>query len=346
MIHLIIQKIKKLLNSPGFVAGVLIVSLIGLGAQILLPSSVSSDALNSRIEHDIRVDLDALTPALNTFQAEEAKHGLNIASPEEIDTRRSEILLNLSSGNLKSARSKLNTLKRDLDGWRTTQNAIIASASAPSGNVITAPILIYHDTPGNFEAQLQELKRKNYTTITLDELVAGFANPAALPAKPVVITFDDGFANQMRAYELLKKYQMKATFYIVTGGERSGWCLGINRHNELKCGDSYLNWDQLKELDTSGLITIGNHTVDHSNLAKLSASDQQFEIKQAKDELEARLGHPIRHFAYPYGSFTGTTISLVRAAGFVTAVSTLPGANHSRLTQYTLHRERDVFKLP
>jgi peptidoglycan/xylan/chitin deacetylase (PgdA/CDA1 family) len=112
------------------------------------------------------------------------------------------------------------------------------------------------------------------------------------------------------------------------------------------CGDAYLSWDQVRALDRSGLITIGGHTVDHANLAGLSDHDQAAEILDSKVGIEQQLGHPIRHFAYPYGAYNDTSINLVRQAGYVTAVTTLPGSYQAPGYQYTLRRLRDAMELP
>jgi peptidoglycan/xylan/chitin deacetylase (PgdA/CDA1 family) len=138
---------------------------------------------------------------------------------------------------------------------------------------------------------------------------------------------------------------MKATFYIIDGGQESKWCIGASRRPQ-NCGDAYLTWDQVRELDRSGLITIGSHTVDHISLAAASEADQRFQIFEGKSELEAQLGHVVKHFAYPYGTFTATTISLVEQAGFATAVSTQPGETQTLNTIYSLHRVREIRALP
>jgi len=163
---------------------------------------------------------------------------------------------------------------------------------------------------------------------------------------------DDGFADQMNAFALLQTYQMKATFYIIDGGPDSQWCIGANRrYNDPSqpstgCGDAYLDWDQIRQLDTSGLITIGSHTIDHPNLASETPDQQRSEIIGGKTELEQELGHPVRDFAYPYGSYDSTTIAIVKEAGFATAVTTAPGTLQSINNRYTLTRIRATYDLP
>ena len=88
----------------------------------------------------------------------------------------------------------------------------VAKAVAMSSNrkIYDIPALIYHKTPDNFEQQLIALRDKGYTTITMSELNEIIRGRTAGPAKPVAITFDDGFSDQLRAFDLLKKYNMKA----------------------------------------------------------------------------------------------------------------------------------------
>jgi peptidoglycan/xylan/chitin deacetylase (PgdA/CDA1 family) len=223
--------------------------------------------------------------------------------------------------------------------------------AAASASGVRLSILLYHYPPPNFDAQLVHLEEAGYTVIDLDQALAGLRGEP-LPAKPVVITFDDGFSDQMSAFEILKRHNMKATFYVIVGGENSRWCLGAGRRygDPLQpaggCGDNYLNWDQVRTLDRSGLITIGGHTINHRNLATLSEPDQRFEIESGKELLEAQLGHSIRHFAYPYGQYNATSITIAQQAGYLTAVTTAPGVDQPTGSAFTLRRERNALMLP
>lgn len=216
--------------------------------------------------------------------------------------------------------------------------------AAPSG--ITVPILMYHKTPDDFEAQLQHLIQKGYTTISLNRLVGALKAGASLPPKPVILTFDDGFSDQLRAFELLKQYNMKATFYIMPGGGASDWCIGANRQAGKPCGDAYLNWNEIKMLDASGVVTIESHTQDHADLSAQNHEQLNFQLIQSKQEIEAHLGRKLHHLAYPYGSFNNDTIAAVQNAGYLSAVTTRPGTTHSIASLFTLDRVRDAYALP
>ncbi len=220
--------------------------------------------------------------------------------------------------------------------------------TALSAQPIHVPILIFHHTPSDFEAQLNTLQAKSYTTIDMGQLSAALSGQGNLPAKPVVITFDDGFADQIQAYALLAKYQMKATFYIITSGSLSQWCIGAGRtYTQVKpCGDAYLSWEQIKQLDKSGLITIGAHTTDHLNLAENTPATDRFEILGSKAELESILGHSVTTFAYPYGLYNQNVVDIVREAGFSTAVTTQANLPETAANALTLPRVREVKNLP
>ncbi len=216
----------------------------------------------------------------------------------------------------------------------------------PLANYSTkVPILMYHYTPANFEAQLQHLQSHGYTAISMGQLSNFLYTGGPLPTKPVVITFDDGFEDQLHSFELLKKYQMKATFYIILGGEDSNHCIGLTRTN-LACGDSYLNWSQVKQLEDSGLIEIGAHTLNHADLPILNEQKQWQEITESKKRLEDMYNITVSTFAYPYGRYDQTTINLVKKAGFFTAVTTQSETVQTSLGRYTLPRVRDALLLP
>lgn len=216
---------------------------------------------------------------------------------------------------------------------------------AQAANSVLLPILLYHKPPANFEAQLNQLAAKGYTTVTMAEVASYLTGQAKPPTKPAVITFDDGFTDQLNAMASLQRHHMKATLYLITAGERSHWCIGIERRPG-NCGDSYLNWDQIKQMMSTGLIEIGGHTVDHPSLPTLTPADQTFEIVSNKQRLESMLGVHLTTFAYPYGSFNTTTINIVKQAGYYTAVSTISGLYQSPDTIYALRRVRAVSELP
>jgi peptidoglycan/xylan/chitin deacetylase (PgdA/CDA1 family) len=207
------------------------------------------------------------------------------------------------------------------------------------------PILIYHKPPPDFDTQMAILQQRGYTTITLDQMAAAMQGHGDLPTKPVIITFDDGFEAQQAAVPYLESHRLKATFFIIDGGAASDYCIGANRTNA-SCGDAYMHWDEIRQLDHNPLFTIGSHTVDHLDLAAQTPAVQWFEIDEGKLELQQELGHSVDDFAYPDGGYTATTLALVRQAGFVAAVTTDPGTIQSASGLLTLSRIRSTYALP
>lgn len=94
---------------------------------------------------------------------------------------------------------------------------------------------------------------------------------------------------------------------------------------------------EVSALGQGGLIEVGSHAVSHPLLSTLSTACQREEIQQSKARLEDIVGYPITSFAYPHGDYTAETVSLVRAAGFASACSTVAEP---------VRRRADYFQLP
>lgn len=224
---------------------------------------------------------------------------------------------------------------------------IVVAQAAPvsTKKILNIPALLYHKTPDNFEEQLMVLRDRGYTTITMSELNDIIRGRIKGPAKPVAITFDDGFSDQLKAFDLLKKYNMKATFYIITGGELSNWCIGADR-KDYSCGDSYLSWQEIINLKNSGLIEIGSHTLNHLSLPNQTIAVQRDEIIRSKKILEDKLGITITSFAYPYGKLNDSIIGIVKEAGYTNATGTVENSTMSVDLIYNLPRLRSTLKFP
>jgi len=299
---------------------------------------------------------------IRRLQDQQRQAHVQVVPEAELQELLGQIQSDLKGGDLQHAQAGMRTLRASLAGWQhdianrptTPAPGVVVAATnpqAPTTGGIALPILLYHDTPPNFDQQLTHLEQAGYTVIDLDQALAGM-HGGPLPAKPVVITFDDGFSTQLRAFDILKRHNMKATFYIVNGGASSRWCIGAGRryNDPLQppsgCGDAYLNWNEIRMLDQSGLITIGGHTLDHENLTTLPLGEQRRQIADSKAGIEHELGHNIRHFAYPYGAYNQTSIEMAREAGYVTAVTVAPGTHQAAGTDFTLKRVRDTLTLP
>ncbi len=341
--------------------GVVAIVLLTSAAAIVLtwPQSSVSLAGNNDLPPALQKEYSLAVKSLRELESRQRDMHAQVATESDISQRLSVISIDAQIGHFVAAHNDIKALKLAIINWNlelstpaSTPPAVSGVAyaeAAPTG--MRLPILLYHYPPANFEAQLVHLEQAGYTTIDLDQALAGL-HGHGMPAKPVVITFDDGFSAQMSAFEILKRHNMKATFYIIVGGENSRWCIGSGRRygDPLQpsggCGDGYLNWDQVRMLDQSGLIAIGGHTINHRNLAALSEADQRFEIETGKTMLEAQIGHTVRHFAYPYGQYNGTSIRIAQEAGYQTAVTTAPGVDQTAGSAFTLRRVRNAFDLP
>ena len=221
-------------------------------------------------------------------------------------------------------------------------------APVPSGPVTYVPILYYHyirinpnprdrvgfglsTPPAMFRAQMQYLANHGFHVISLHEAVVAIKNHSGLPSHPVVLTFDDGYADFFTAaVPVLQSHGFTATSFVVSG--RMGW-------------GGYMTPSQVVAADSMG-FTIGAHTVDHVALAALPPTRATWEMKQSKLTLEGLLGHPVADFAYPYGSFNPYDVAQVKSLGFETAVSTISGTLHSAGQLFLLSRMRIGGGLP
>lgn len=183
------------------------------------------------------------------------------------------------------------------------------------------PVLMYHHlvpdgqdcndmtvTVGRMDHDLQWLTDHGYTTILPSDLLSG----EALPEKPVLVTFDDGYrSNYDLLYPLLERHQAKAAIALIVGMQDNQWA------------DQFLRWEECRKMMDSGLIEFGSHTYLLHNMderygtftrggingiqRKPEESDQEFQdrvladIQLSYDRLTEELGQEINFFAYPYG---------------------------------------------
>ncbi|EKX96575.1 MULTISPECIES: polysaccharide deacetylase family protein [Selenomonas] len=177
------------------------------------------------------------------------------------------------------------------------------------------PVLNYHQVeekngnpltlwPDQFEAQMAYLADEGYTTMTIDEMMDALENGTPLPEKPVIITFDDGYAdNYEYAYPILKKYGFKATIFLI--------------YDFTNTYPNYLTWEQINEMKESGLIHFESHTMTHANLAELTSYDDlHHEIADSHDLLSEKLGYDMHYIAYPGGRVNEEIEEITRAAGY------------------------------
>jgi len=155
-----------------------------------------------------------------------------------------------------------------------------------------------------FEAQIKMLADSGYHTISADQLNNYLIYGAALPAKPVMLTFDDTDLPQYTiAKPVMEKYGFKGLFFIMT--------VSLGRPN-------YMTKDQVKQLSDAG-NEIGSHTWDHKNIKKFTDVDWAIQIDKPTKTLETITGRQVKYFAYPFGLWNTAAIPQLKKHGFIAA---------------------------
>ncbi len=210
--------------------------------------------------------------------------------------------------------------------WNSTLAAYVKPAAWPEiqvrSRLAKVPIVMYHDvlpekevffdiTFERLAADFRAIKAQGLTPISLDQLVAHLRTGVPLPPKPVLLTFDDGYAGHYNyVFKLLKRYRYPAAFSVFTG-KLDGEVIGR----------STLTWEQLQEMANHPLVTVVSHSVTHpSDLRAVSDADLRYEVEASKQRLEAKLGMPIRYFTYPEGNHDERVVAAVKAAGYEAAL--------------------------
>jgi peptidoglycan/xylan/chitin deacetylase (PgdA/CDA1 family) len=153
----------------------------------------------------------------------------------------------------------------------------------------------------SFEAQLEYIRSRDYTVLTVSEL----NKPQAADREgAVVMTFDDGYmGNYLHAFKLLRKFNFKATFFITTD-----W-VGL---------PNMLNWKLIKEMNEGGM-EIGSHTCSHLLLAGAKKKRIEDELRVSKEILEEKIKEPVVSISYPQGSFNTLVNSIAYESGYTRA---------------------------
>ena len=175
--------------------------------------------------------------------------------------------------------------------------------------------------PDVFRRHIREFKEAGYTFIHVGDLQNYATGFAPLPGKALLITFDDGYAdNYNYAYPVLREEQVPGTFFVVSST--------IGKDNRMTAA-------QLQEMQANGM-KIGSHTANHENLAELSAKEIDSELRTSKEALEKILGKPVCAVAYPAGKVNETVVDKAKSnyeMAFVAAVRP-----ETKQTLYTLQR--------
>ena len=178
------------------------------------------------------------------------------------------------------------------------------------------PILVYHalGTPprsapypglyvakAEFEAQMRWLARKGYQAVTLDEVMSAWYHGGTLPAKPIVITFDNGYPAQVTfAPMVLSRYGWPAVINDITAG--------------------HLHPAQLRRVLALGW-EVDSHSVSHPDLTTLSPAELRYQLVASRRYLQRTFHIAANSFCYPSSKYDAAVIAAVRAAGYTNATT-------------------------
>ena len=217
---------------------------------------------------------------------------------------------------------------------------LISAAAIWIWSSYRVPVLMYHSinsgaeksrlivSPQTFEKQMRFLRDHRYRIMTMEEYVDILRNKKPQPRHSVVITFDDGYAdNYSNAFPVLKKYSVPATIFVIPG-----WV------NENK--PDIMTWDQIRALVKSGLVEIGSHSYSHCVLTGLEENRILAELRESKMMLEEKLGINIRYFSYPCGFFSNRIKKETADQGYAAACATHPGSEVALDDIYAIRRIR------
>ncbi|HZQ88973.1 MAG TPA: polysaccharide deacetylase family protein [Gaiellaceae bacterium] len=217
-----------------------------------------------------------------------------------------------------------------------------SAIGAVNGHDRTLRVLMYHkinDLPNNrmsmpvslFDEQMSQLRELGYRVVDLDAVLAHYGEGAPLPDGAVLITFDDGYRdNLVNAAPILRRHGYSAVQFVPIA--YVGRSLPLPHERKLIAHgvrNPTVDWDEMRELETYG-VRIESHGISHKPLAELEIDEAAREITISKLKLEERLGRPVRAFSYVKGSeadYKPVHPSLVRQAGYDIAFTAVSGAN-------------------
>ncbi|MEG2198724.1 MAG: polysaccharide deacetylase family protein [Anaerovorax sp.] len=241
------------------------------------------------------------------------------------------------------------------------------AAKNSEGNGIPVPIVMYHGLikdpslqnnffihPDTFRQDLDYLQANGYTPVFMDELIAYTKGSGALPLKPIVLTFDDGYYNNyLYAFPILKEKNMKATISIL-----GRYTDAFSQVDENNAAYSHITWTQIKEMRNSGLVEIQNHTYNlHTyNQGRKGAMQNKGESLDAyrwvmvadvgslQKRISEMTGYTPTTFTYPFGYMGENSDLIARELGFSATLGCEEGLNYITKDPYCLYGLKRVLR--
>jgi peptidoglycan/xylan/chitin deacetylase (PgdA/CDA1 family) len=197
------------------------------------------------------------------------------------------------------------------------------------------PVLCYHNvtknlgkedmlwiSEANLNEQLKMLHDSGYQSILPDHLYQYLTTGTAIPAKSIMISFDDTHEEHFSiAAPVLKRYGFKAVFFPMTV------CIGKK---------NFMTTAQIKILSDNGHV-IGGHTWNHPKITTLKGKEWEQQIDKPKLLLEKITGKPVNYFAYPYGTWNDVSILELKKRG-IKAAFQLTGKRSEKESLFTIRR--------
>lgn len=186
----------------------------------------------------------------------------------------------------------------------------------------SVPIIAYHtfsesrkhNTPfvalDKFYEQMSFIKYRGYRVISLADYCRLLRRKAAIPHNLVVITFDDGYADNMDAFKVLRKFDFPATVFVI-----------VDKLDK----EGYLSRRDIAWLIQNTRVRVGSHTSSHAYLPSASDEDLIEEVTFSKKHLQDFLGIPVETIAYPVGGFDARTLRIASKTGYVCGCTTNRG---------------------
>lgn len=209
---------------------------------------------------------------------------------------------------------------------------------------IRVPILMYHyvgDLPDDadetrtdltlspdlFRAHMDYLFYQGYTPVSLYDLDDALLTGSALPPKPVILTFDDGYVDHYNTvFPVLKQYGFTATFFIIIGTADAN-------------DPNHLSWDQIRTMSDAGM-DMESHTKTHADLRNRSYEFLVYELLGSRESLAAYTDRVSHMFSYPVGHYDDNVLSVIESMPIWRAVTTQPGIYETTDNRFELPRLR------
>ena len=206
---------------------------------------------------------------------------------------------------------------------------------------IDIPVFVYHNIVENeeqvefdymqtpkelFEKQIKGLQDFGYHFISYEDLQKFKNNEIKLYKKSCLLTFDDGYEGVYEnAYPIAKKYNIPFTMFVITEN--------MNTPN-------VITWEQAKEMQNSGLVTIASHSIDHPEFTGLSTEDAVKNVTKSYEIIEENLGKQnLKIFTYPYGLYKDEQIVELEKLGYIQNLTDNKINKSKNLDLARLHRD-------